>query len=110
MGTPITAGGPTRSLKVPVVIRDEYIIKFERSNGLTFGHCDVFAPWSKDVKYSLMADFDTLRRLHREPIHGVHIIGDKKHLKFLAMFGLHHAPALDDLIGTGKAIYKTKEI
>lgn len=74
------------STRVPVIIKPEYTVSFERYLGLTFIHCSV-VKWSPAVRKRLMDDFLSLVYLHDDPIYAVHEIGDEKHLKFLRLFG-----------------------
>lgn len=75
------------SLKVPVVIQKAYTIYFERSQGHTFGHCDIHVPWTSQVKQDLAVAFKALCVLHSEKIYAQHSPEDTKHEKFLKMFG-----------------------
>lgn len=78
--------GAKPETRVPVIIKDDYIVFFERFQGLTFVHCTV-RRWTKSVRASLKHDFTHLCALHDQPIFAVHEIGDTKHEKFLALFG-----------------------
>lgn len=73
-------------MKIPVVIRKEYVWYLERYNGNTYAHCDVFR-YNKTIKSSLLKDWETLCLLHSEPIYAMHTVGDKKQLKFFKMCG-----------------------
>lgn len=73
-------------MKIPVVQRKEYVIYLERDGGTSYVHCDVYK-WTKTTKASLAKDWETLCLLHNQPIYARHEIGDRKHLKFLEMFG-----------------------
>lgn len=84
-------------MQVKVVDSADYTIKYEQHNGLTFIHCDIKVKWTKKVKQELQEDFNVLRTLHSAPIYAIHEIGDKKHLKFLTLFGFKH---LEDVTGT----------
>lgn len=72
--------------KVPVVRSHEFNIYYEQINGLTFVHCDVFK-WNKTVKEHLMIDIEIICELHKGPMYAYHIVGDRKHEKFLRMVG-----------------------
>ncbi len=73
-------------MKTPVIYGDGYIVYLEYHADLSFIHCDCHR-WNKAVKAALSADFDKLLQIHRKPLLAIHDIEDKKHLKFLQMFG-----------------------
>lgn len=73
-------------MKIPVVQRKEYTIFLERRHGLSFVHCDVYV-WNKAVKLQLDKDWETLCSLHNETLYATHVVGDRKHSKFLKMYG-----------------------
>lgn len=99
---------PDHQLKVPVVYRPGYTLSLERATmDHTFIHCDVYGRWNKTLKAKLSADFATLRELHGSPFFAVHDPMDHKHLKFLLMFGFHHALAFTDNAGRPQEIFKT---
>jgi hypothetical protein len=71
--------------RVPVIIKPEYVVSFERYNELTWIHCHV-NKWSPAIRRNLSQDFESLVHLHDDPIYAIHEIGDTKHEKFLALF------------------------
>jgi hypothetical protein len=82
--------------KVPVVKTKDYVISFEEHETQgTFIHCDVYG-WSKSVFMALQIDFARLCRLHGGPIHALHDSNDRKHEKFLKLFGFAKAKDLGD--------------
>ena len=83
-------------LKVPVVRRKDYVISLEEhiEQG-TFIHCDVQS-WSKAVFIALQTDFARLCRLHGGPIHALHDSTDRKHEKFLKLYGFAKVKDLGD--------------
>lgn len=82
--------------KVPVVKTKDYVISFEEHETQgTFIHCDVYG-WSKSVFMALQIDFTRLCRLHGGPIHALHDSNDRKHEKFLRLFGFVKAEDLGD--------------
>jgi len=91
-------------LKVPVIISEDYIVYFERFDGVTFVHCDCFG-WSKTIKQNLKEEWETLVKLHREPIYALHDEADTKHLKFLNLFGFVYHTSVVALDGSEKHIY-----
>lgn len=95
--------------RVPVCIRPEYTLLLERviinseAAARTFIHCTVHRGWSKGVKRKLTEDFHTICALvSPEPIYALHRIGDRKHMKFVEMFGFR----IVQLLGDGMAIYE----
>lgn len=94
-------------LKVPVIIRPgDYTVLFERTSGLTFIHCDVVGRWSRSLKDRLRRDFDQLKALHAsEPIHALHHPGDRKHEKFLKLFGFRLSASFTGPDGDPLQIY-----
>jgi hypothetical protein len=84
------------ALKVPVVQRKEYVIRFEQHvDAGTFIHCDVFN-WSPEVAKALGQDFTALAHLHGGPIHALHDSRDRKHSKFLRLYGFQKVQDLWD--------------
>lgn len=93
--------------KVPVIVRQgAYTVYFERTSGLTFIHCDIFSPWTKDLKQRLSSDWKALRGLHEGPIYALHTPSDKKHEKFLLMMGFTYAASFTGPDGSPRDIYK----
>ena len=76
-------------MKIPIVQRQDYTIYFEQVSGNTFVHCDVYK-WTKGSKKALLEDWESLCLLHNAPIYAYHVVGDKKHLKFLEITGFRY--------------------
>ena len=75
-------------LKVPVARRWCYTIYLEEVAGTgTFVHCEIHTKWSKLVKEMLRSGWHLVTTAHGGPIHAQHDPADKKHEKFLKMFG-----------------------
>lgn len=92
--------------KVPVVRRPEYTLYFEQATrDETFIHCDVYT-WSPRVVRQLTADWQALHALHGGPIRALHTPGDRKHLKFITLFGFRHVASFTDDTGP-REIYST---
>lgn len=72
--------------KVPVLRSREFNIYYELVNGCIFVHCDVFR-WSKSVREKLLIDIEILFELLNTPVYARHVVGDKKHEKFLKLVG-----------------------
>ncbi len=77
-------------LKVPVIVRDDYVVYLEhipsRPHAPIWVHCEV-GRWTVDVARRLRSDFNTLRRLINVPIWTMSKVTDKKHNKFVRLFG-----------------------
>jgi hypothetical protein len=88
--------------KVPVAKRWCYTIYFEEVAGMgTFAHCDIHTKWSKLTKQMLLSGWHLVNTAHGGPIYAEHDPKDKKHEKFLNMFGFVHHKNLKD----GKQIW-----
>ena len=80
--------GADHQLIVPVVQREAYTLSLERgTKEHTFVHCTVHGKWTKATKRQLQHDFDILRWLHRDPLYTIFNPEDRKHEKFISMFG-----------------------
>lgn len=102
MGVP--AADP--QLKVPVVRRPEYTLYLEQATrDETFIHCDVYT-WSPTVRRKLTDDWQALKALHGGPIRALHTPGDRKHLKFITLFGFKRLVGYDSAKGP-REIYST---
>lgn len=93
---PIPEVAHEHKFKVPVVKTKDYVISFEEHETQgTFIHCNVYG-WSKSVFTALQIDFACLCKLHGGPIHALHDSNDRKHKKFLELFGFVKAEDLGD--------------
>lgn len=81
-------------MKLPVIQREDYTVYFEpvdyKGRYITFIHCDVHNQWTKSVKESLQTDFNSLIGLRSDPIFCLHDKEDRKHRKFINMFGFKY--------------------
>ena len=82
-------------MRVPVVERDDYTIWFqpyEDVDGevITFIHCEIHTPWTKQVKLAVAADYSQLRDMTRQAFYTLSAPTDTKHHKFLTIFGFKH--------------------
>ena len=77
--------------KLPVIIKDDYIVFLEPSKAGVLLHCEV-RRWSKSVKVALLSDFAKLQELHGHnrmfALHDEH--RGAKHIKFLKRMGFRH--------------------
>lgn len=81
--------------KVPVYQDNDFVLKYEEHEQGTFIHCDVFN-WNKTVKSKLANVWGVLSNFHGGPIYALHDIHDRKHEKFLIMFGFSVLRPLPD--------------
>jgi hypothetical protein len=83
-------------LKVPVCIRQEYIIMLEQHISGTFAHCDMFK-WNKSSRASFLKDWNLVATTHGGPIYALHDFHDRKHNKWLFMCGFKRFKILPNL-------------
>ena len=78
--------------KVPVIIKEDYIVFFEPSKYGVLVHCDIKTRWSKEVKLQLQKDWYQLRELHsNNRMIALHFEDQgTKHIKFLEMMGFRY--------------------
>ena len=72
-------------MKTPVITSKDYKVYLEYSFNMSFIHCDCYS-WSKEIKLSLLRDFNMLLSIHRQPVYAIHEMNDEKHKKFLSLF------------------------
>ena len=98
----------THALKVPVVCRSEYTLSLEQPLGhAPFIHCDIHVPWSPSVLGKLREDWALLCSLRGGPLRALHVPGDRKHLKFITLFGFRKLDSFTDDLGRPRDIYTT---
>lgn len=84
-------------MKTPVVACDDYTLYLEDYNGFWFIHCDC-RRWTNEVRKRML---DDLVKLQKDDLYAIHEIEDRKHEKFLKLFGFQF---LEDFVGAdGKA-------
>lgn len=83
-------------MKVVVIDKKEYTVKYDQYLDYTFIHCDINTRWTKAVKAQLKEDFNQLLKLRESPLFAMHELGDEKHLKFLQQFGFKY---YQDVVG-----------
>src|SRR5690554_1699606 len=74
--SPTTPSG--HLLKVPVVVKPEYVIALEQWKSVPFIHCDIYVTWTPKVKRQLQADFGRLFEIHGGPFVALHDPSDRK--------------------------------
>jgi hypothetical protein len=57
-------------MKIPIVLREHYIIYIEWFNNLVFIHTDVFK-WTAEVKKNYIRDLNLLQSLLNLPLYGL---------------------------------------
>lgn len=90
--------------RVPVIIKPDYVVSFERYNDMTWIHCQV-TKWTSHVRRNLSKDFESLVYLHDDPIYAIHEIGDSKHEKFLALFKFQYLQPIMGEDGIERHVY-----
>lgn len=104
MGIPVSDPQP----KVPVVRTAEFTLSLEQATATeTFLHCDIHVRWSPAVKRQLATAFEQLLRLHGGPLRALHKPGDRKHLKFLTMYGFRKIAEYHDALHGSQEIFST---
>lgn len=83
--------------KIPVITTKDYIIYLEDNEGYFFIHCDVNSKWNKVVKKELLKDFKILTKEWNRELYALHTPNDKKHEKFLKMFGFIYFNTVEGL-------------
>lgn len=74
-------------MKTPVILYKDYTIFTEQYEDKLFLHCDVYK-WNKHIKKSLHHSLELILRLYKEDVYALHEnTQDKKHKKFLQMYG-----------------------
>ena len=73
-------------IKIPVIIRPDYIFYIEQFEGVQFMHCDVFK-WNKTVLNELKKDWFTFTELHGGPLFCVKEQDSPAYLKFIKKLG-----------------------
>lgn len=91
--------------KVPVIVRPAYTVFLERTDGLTLVHCDIHQRWTPTIKAALREDWLSLVAMHEAPILALHTPGDRKHHKFLTLFGFRFLGSLQTPEGTHQDIF-----
>ena len=92
-------------MKVPVVEEKEFVLYLEQDNDFTFIHCDVLVQWTREVKNKLMKKFSELTKLYGKPLYAIHSKEDKKHEKFLRMYGFSYQNTIKGLDNNEYDIY-----
>lgn len=92
--------------RVPVIRRPAYTVSLEQHGDHSFVHCDVRA-WSPSARQALSADWQAFQALHGGPILALHTPGDRKHLKFLTLFGFHRVTSYVDRLHGPQELFST---
>jgi hypothetical protein len=73
-------------VKIPVIIRPDYIFYIEDVDGNQFMHCDV-VKWNKTVFKELKKDWNTFTKLHGGPLFACKEHETTGYLKFIKSLG-----------------------
>lgn len=91
-------------LKIPVIIRPEYIWYIEDVNNSQFMHCDVFK-WNKTVWTNIKQDFLDFAKLHGGPLFVCKENETTGYLKFIKGLGFKYLQSIPSIKGTKLYIY-----
>ena len=91
-------------LKIPVIIRPDYIWYIEDVDGSQFMHCDVFK-WNKTVWKQLKKDFLTFAELHGGVLYVCKEYETTGYLKFIRALGFKLLKAVPSVKETEVYIY-----
>ena len=72
--------------KVPVYRSPDFVVLFEEHEHGTFIHCEA-KNWNKTVRNKMLEVWGVLSTFHGGPIYALHDVHDRKHEKFLKLFG-----------------------
>jgi len=87
-------------MKIPVVLRKNYIMYLELCHGMLWFHTDVYT-WTHKVKQEFIKDLNTLQTLVNVPL--VALIDNKKLAKFAKLIGFKYEQPFK---GTNNEIYQ----
>lgn len=101
-------------MRVPVIERQEYTVSLqpyqdEDGTQYSFIHCDIHEPWSKSVKRKLQEDFALFCSLNSQHFLTLSDTDDRKHHKFLEMFGFKRFKTVQLNDGSAKEIFMKLE-
>lgn len=88
-------------MKVPVAVCDDYTLFLEDDSGFQFIHCDCMK-WTNMVRKRMLAD---LVSIQKQDLYAVHDVGDRKHAKFLSLFGFKFLRDFVGLDGLHRQLY-----
>ena len=80
-------------IKVPVVVRPEYLITYEvletkELGDITFAHSEVLQPWTAEIKRKYTRDLQSLMSLRTKPLYV--LCNNEKLRKFITLLGFKH--------------------
>jgi hypothetical protein len=88
-------------MKVPVVLRDDYTMFLELSEGMLWFHTDVYK-WTAEIKAKYLEDLNMLQYLTNCPLVAIVNQRDKKLSKFGSVIGFKHE---QPFLGNDKQMY-----
>ena len=92
-------------MKIPIVNTKHFIIYLEETFNNFFIHCDVKTKWNKKVKQELLTAFKEITKNWNNNLYALHTPEDKKHKKFLEMFGFVYYSSFTGTDGQEYEIY-----
>lgn len=95
-------------MKVPVCIRDRYVVYLEWFNNYLWLHADV-SKWTKTTKKELVCDLDTLQSLLPLPLVALVKEEDKKLEKFIKLVGLKPAMKINLNDGSSATVFSWRK-
>ena len=88
-------------MKVPVAVCKDYALFFEIDKGFCFIHCDCIR-WTNTVRKQMLSD---LISIQKQDVYAIHEVCDRKHKKFLALFGFKFLKDFVGLDGQRRQLY-----
>lgn len=91
-------------LKIPVIIRPNYIFYIEDVEGNQFMHCDVLK-WNKTVFKELKKDWEVFTELHGGPLYCLKEEDTTGYIKFIRALGFKYLKSIISFKGKEVYIY-----
>jgi hypothetical protein len=91
-------------IKIPVIIRPDYVFYIELHQGFPFMHCDVFK-WNPTVFKELKNDWNTFTELHGGPLFCCKEQETTGYLKFIKALGFKYYKEIISFKGSVVYIY-----
>jgi hypothetical protein len=91
-------------IKIPVIVRPDYVFYIEDVTGHSFMHCDVFK-WNKTVFKELKKDWNTFTDLHGGPLYACKERDTAGYMKFIKALGFKFLQPIKGVNGNEVNIY-----
>ena len=95
---------PPSCVKIPVIIRPDYVFEIEDYYGMHFMHCSVLN-WNKRVFKELKKDWNTFTELHGGPLFCCKEVETTGYLKFTKALGFKYFKEIISTTGNKVYIY-----